>query len=145
MPVVHKKALVSHSTEQMFRLVCDVESYPKFLPSCRSARLISQDDNEVCGELEVVRLGISQTFSTRNLLHPYERVDIQLISGPFKQLRGYWIFTPLNDHACRVELKLEFEFSGRMINAAFGKAFGQIANTMVSAFCKRAKEVYRDV
>jgi ribosome-associated toxin RatA of RatAB toxin-antitoxin module len=42
-----------------------------------------------------------------------------------------------------VELELEFEFSGRLINKAFGTVFNQIANTLVDAFCKRANEVYR--
>ena len=43
----------------------------------------------------------------------------------------------------RWSLSLEFEFSGKLINAAFGKVFSHIANTMVGAFCKRANEVYR--
>ncbi len=142
MPIVQKSALVTHTAEQMYDLVCDVESYPRFLPWCRTTRVISRSEGEVCGEMEVARLGVSQTFSTRNILHPYERIDIRLHQGPFKHLQGAWRFTSLGERACRVELNLEFEFSGRLINAAFGKVFGQIANTMVSAFSKRAGEVY---
>jgi len=41
-----------------------------------------------------------------------------------------------------VELKLEFEFSGRLINTAFGTVFKQIANNLVDSFCRRAKELY---
>ncbi|MCB1858350.1 MAG: type II toxin-antitoxin system RatA family toxin [Gammaproteobacteria bacterium] len=142
MPVVHKSALVSYSAEQMFNLVKDVESYPQFLPWCRATRLISSSDSEQCGELEVARIGVSQTFSTCNDLYPWERIEIRLREGPFRRLQGGWLFTPLTDRACKVELRLEFEFSGKLINVAFGKVFGQIADSLVGAFCERAGEVY---
>ena len=48
----------------------------------------------------------------------------------------------LREDASKVELKLEFEFTGRIMNAAFGAVFSQIANSMVDAFCKRAGEIY---
>ncbi len=142
MPVVSKSALVPFSAAQMFKLVDDFESYPEFLPWCRSSHMISRSENEICGELEVARAGIRQTFSTRNKLVKNERVDIELIEGPFRKLQGGWKFTALREDACKIELVLDFEFSGRLINSAFGKVFGQIANTMVDAFCKRAEEVY---
>ena len=144
MPVVHKSALVHHSTRQMFELINDVETYPEFLPWCRSTRLLSRQDTELCGELEVARIGISQRFSTCNRLYPFERIDISLKEGPFKNLYGSWRFTELREDACKVELELVFEFSGHLINTAFGRVFSQIANSLVDAFCKRADEVYRD-
>lgn len=127
----------------MFELVNDVESYPQFLPWCHSGTLLSRTDTELCGEMEVARAGIRQRFSTCNTLHPYERIEINLKDGPFKQLTGEWRFTPLREDACKVELELEFSFSGALINKAFGAVFNQIANTLVDAFCKRAGEVYK--
>ena len=139
---MQKSALVAHSASEMFELVNDVESYPQFLPWCRSTRLLSRTESELCGQLEVSRIGIHQTFSTCNTLHPYDRIDIQLRDGPFRQLQGHWRFAALREDACKVELELEFEFSGRLIDKAFGALFNQIANTLVDAFCKRAQEVY---
>ena len=142
MPVVRKSALVVHSANEMFELVCNFESYPEFLPWCSSSRLISRSDEQICGELEVSRVGIKQRFSTCNNLVTDERMDIQLRDGPFKKLHGSWHFTALKEDACKVELILEFEFAGRLIDAAFGRVFSQIANTLVDAFCKRADEIY---
>jgi ribosome-associated toxin RatA of RatAB toxin-antitoxin module len=142
-PVVRKSALVYHSAHEMFQLVCDFESYPKFLPWCSDSRLISRTPEEICGELEVSRIGIRQRFSTCNHLVVNERMDIQLIEGPFQKLQGSWQFIELQKDACKVELVLEFEFAGRLIDAAFGRVFSQIANTLVDAFCKRADEIYR--
>jgi len=141
LPRVEKSALVSRSAAEMFELVNDVESYPEFLPWCRSGKLLKRDERELCGEIEVARAGVRQVFSTCNLLYPYERIDLRLRSGPFRRLEGTWRFRELREDACKVSLELEFEFAGRLINAAFGAVFSQIADNLVDAFCKRAREV----
>jgi len=143
MPIVKKSALVPHSAARMFKLVADMERYPQFLPWCHSTTLVSRTDNEICGRIEVSRLGIHQSFTTRNRIEQDRRMTIDLLDGPFRKLTGAWTFLPLRDDACKVELELDFEFSGRLIDRAFGAVFNQIANTMVDAFCKRADEVYR--
>jgi ribosome-associated toxin RatA of RatAB toxin-antitoxin module len=142
-PIVKKSALVGHSASQMFRLVADVESYPKFLPWCHSAKLLSRGENELCGQIEVARMGIRQTFSTRNRFVLDEWMDLELLDGPFRKLSGRWTFIALRADACKVELELDFEFSGKVIDKAFGAVFHQIANTLVDAFCQRADEVYK--
>jgi len=142
MPVVEKTALVPYSDQQMFELVKDVARYPEFLPWCSGAELLSDDGHMVCGRIEVARMGIRQTFSTCNKYQAPRRMSIELVEGPFKSLHGEWEFIALRENACKVVLHLEFEFSGHLINMAFGKVFEQIANTLVDSFCKRAKEVY---
>lgn len=139
---VEKSALVGFSAEQMFGLVADVESYKNFLPWCSASRLVSDDGQELCGEIEVSRAGIRQKFTTCNKYQVGRRMELRLKSGPFKRLDGAWVFTPLREDACKVELVLDFEFSGALIDKAFGKVFQQIAITLVDAFCKRAVEVY---
>ena len=144
MPVVNKSALVRHSAQQMFDLVADVEGYPRFLPWCHATKVLSHDGDVLCGRIEVARLGVRQTFETCNKLEPPHRMRIDLKDGPFRKLTGAWSFTPLRDDACKVELELDFEFSGRLLDRAFGSVFGQIANSLVDAFCRRADEVYGD-
>lgn len=139
---VEKTALVAHSSQRMYELVADVDRYQEFLPWCRSSSLISRDDELLCGEIEVAKAGVVQSFSTCNRLHPYERMDIDLKEGPFKKLSGHWQFVSLREDACKIVLVLDFEFSNRLMNSAFGVVFGQIANTLVDSFCKRASDLY---
>ena len=77
-------------------------------------------------------------------LVPYERIELQLQEGPFRRLHGIWQFLALRDDASKVSLRMEFEFSGRLINLAFGPVFSHIADSLVEAFSKRAREVYSD-
>lgn len=141
---VKKSALVAFSTDQMFDLVIDVERYQEFLPWCRASTLLSRTENEICAEIEVAKAGISQTFSTCNQFDRPNSMQLKLREGPFKELTGLWEFTALTEDACKISLEMNFEFSGRLINAAFGAVFRQIADTMVHSFCQRAKEIYGD-
>jgi len=141
---VEKTALVPFSDQIMFDLVKDVNRYVEFLPWCSESVVVSEDDQQICGRLEVSRVGIKQSFTTCNSLHPPSRMDIELKEGPFTSMTGSWEFIALREDACKIQLTLDFEFSGRLINAAFGKVFHHIANTMVESFCKRAKELHSD-
>jgi ribosome-associated toxin RatA of RatAB toxin-antitoxin module len=140
--IVEKSALVPFSAQAMFDLVADVESYKDFLPWCSNSRRVSSGERSMCGWIEVSRLGITQAFSTCNELYPPDRMTLTLNEGPFKQLQGEWQFIALREDACKVILKMEFEFSGKLIDAAFGKVFHQIANSLVESFVQRAREVY---
>ncbi|MFA0569495.1 SRPBCC family protein [Vibrio kagoshimensis] len=142
MPKVTRSALVSFSAEQMFNLVNDVARYPEFLPGCSGSRVIESSDTSMVASVDVSKAGISKTFTTSNHLTQGAMIMMELVDGPFKKLQGGWHFTPLDDQACKVELKLEFEFSSRMIEMAFGKIFNELTGNMVSAFTQRAKQVY---
>jgi ribosome-associated toxin RatA of RatAB toxin-antitoxin module len=142
MTVVEKSALVKFSALQMFELVNDIESYPKFLPWCSGSRIIKRDEDLVEAELLISKGGFKKSFSTRNQLDKNEKIIVSLLDGPFSHLEGSWNFLPLREDASKISLNLEFEMSGKLSNLAFGTVFNQICNTMVSAFTQRAKELY---
>ncbi|GAA0356503.1 type II toxin-antitoxin system RatA family toxin [Bowmanella denitrificans] len=144
MPNVNRSALVSYSAESMFDLVNDVNAYPSFLPGCADTRVLEADQDCMKASLLVSKGGLKQWFTTQNQLKRGEYIQMQLVDGPFTHLRGGWRFTPLSEQACKIELNLEFEFTSRLAEMAFGKAFSSIASNMVAAFTQRAREVYGD-
>lgn len=145
MPKITRTALVSHTPAQMFELVNDFASYPEFLPWCGGARVLSQSETEIIGELSIEKGSLRQKFATRNTLTPPERIDLSLVSGPFKSLTGSWQFDAVGETGTKVTLTLEFEFSGRLIAMALGAVFSQIAGSLVDAFCVRADRLYGTV
>ncbi|OBA00344.1 type II toxin-antitoxin system RatA family toxin [Halomonas sp. G11] len=142
MPTVNRSALVRHTPKQMFDLVNDFERYPEFLPGCRRARLLEHDDDHLIGEMTLGRAGVEQSITTRNDLFAPERIEMSLVSGPFKRLKGRWQFIPMGDGACKVSLDMEFEFANRLLGMAFGRLFQQIAGQLVDAFTRRADEIH---
>ena len=142
MPLVKKTALVGYSASEMYALVDDIESYPQFLPWCRSTQVLSRAQDEVRATIEVAKGRLRKSFTTCNRLHPTKMIEIRLLDGPFRRLDGFWRFEALDEQACKVSLDLEFDFSSRVLQMTVGPIFSQIANTMVDAFCKRAKDLY---
>ncbi|NBD00427.1 type II toxin-antitoxin system RatA family toxin [Atlantibacter hermannii] len=142
MPQISRTALVPYSAEQMYQLVNDVKSYPEFLPGCVGSRVLESSATQMTAAVEVSKAGISKTFTTRNTLISNQSILMHLVDGPFKRLMGGWKFTPLSPEACRIEFQLDFEFTSKLIELAFGRVFKELAGSMVQAFSARAKEVY---
>lgn len=139
---INRSALVMFSAQQMYDLVNDVASYPSFLPWCSGATVLEADFTQMRASLDVSKGGMRQSFTTQNELVAHEKISMRLEDGPFKKLKGDWHFTALREDACKVELDLEFELKQGVAKLAFGPVFNQAANTMVDAFCERAKVVY---
>lgn len=142
MTMINRSALVMYSAEQMFDVVNDVRKYPEFLQGCQASKVIAEGDDFIEAELTLSKAGFTQSFVTRNTLMRPELMEINLVEGPFSELRGTWRFHALADNACKVSLDLEFEVTNRLAGAALNVLFKQVANTMVDAFVKRSKQVY---
>lgn len=142
MPVIKRSALVRHSAEQMFDLINDIERYPDFMQGCKAARVISKSDNTLEGELTLAKAGMQQTFTTRNALHRPERIDMELVSGKFKNFSAHWQFQPLGRDACKVSLHMDFEFDSALVDFAAGKLFSSVANDQVDSLVTRADQLY---
>lgn len=141
---ISRSALVSFSADQMFQLVNDVKAYSQFLPGCTGSDVVQSTADSVMASVVVSKAGFSKKFVTRNTLTENHRISMQLVEGPFRKLNGGWLFTPLGDKACKVELNLEFEFVNRLTEFAFGNIFKELAEGMVQAFTQRAKDLYHD-
>lgn len=139
---VSRTALVPYSAAEMFALVNDIESYPRFLPWCGAAEVLQSGEDEIRARVEIAYGSVRKAFTTRNRLQKDKMIEMRLLEGPFRHLEGYWRFDSLGERACKVSLDLDFEFSGRLVGLALGPVFNQIANTLVDSFAKRAVEVY---
>ena len=142
MKKISRTALLPYSAQQVFDLVNDVVSYPQFLPWCGGSEVVSESNSEMVAKVTIAKAGIKQTFETRNHLVPGQRIQMNLVDGPFKSLRGVWEFKVLDVDACKIQFEVEFEVKSGLLSAAIGPIFEHIANTMVDSFCERAKQVY---
>lgn len=142
MTTINKSALVPYSPEKMFKLVDDIQAYSDFLPWCGKATEISRDDKNIEASILISHSGLNKEFTTQNKNTAFDKIEMHLVNGPFKNLDGVWLFEPLGETACKVSLNLEFEFSSKIIGITLGPVFSKIANSIVDAFIKRADSVY---
>ena len=138
---IARSAIVEHSAGEMFALVDDIESYPRFLPWCTAARVEQRTPQTVRATLSVGMRGLRQSFTTENQNRPGEAIDLRLVKGPFRRFGAAWRFHPLSAEACRIEFTLEYEMAGALARL-LEPLFDHIADTMVDAFTRRAAEIY---
>lgn len=142
MSEVNKSVLIGYSAQQMFALVDAVESYPEFLPWCGGAQVGYRDEHKTLATIRIDYRGIKQTFTTENLKEPPRAMHMKLVEGPFHMLDGSWRFTELSGRGCKIEFRLHYEFSSKLLEKLVGPVFSHIAGTIVDGFIHRAEKVY---
>jgi len=142
MTEISKTTLVPYTSDEMYVLVNDIESYPSFLPWCTEAKILSQQEESLTATLSMALGKIKQSFTTENTMQDGSRIDIQLIEGPFKHLSGYWRFIQEDEQSCHIHLHMHFEFKNKIIKHTLGKAFYKVMDTLVESFVQRAQQIY---
>jgi ribosome-associated toxin RatA of RatAB toxin-antitoxin module len=138
---VVRSAIVAHKAEDMFDLVDDIESYPRFLPWCVGAKVHERTPQGVRATLTIGMRGVRQSFTTQNENRRPESIDLRLVEGPFRRFAAAWRFKALSAQACSIEFSLEYELSGPLARI-LGRLFDRLADTMVDAFTRRADALY---
>ena len=91
MPTHSETKILKYKPEQMFDLVADVNSYPKFLPWCSAARVHSRN---MIGKNEVLEADLVISFkvfrekfaSKVTLIRSENQILTEYIDGPFKRM-----------------------------------------------------------
>ena len=139
---IARSAIVEHAAAAVYDVVEDIESYPEFLPWCYAAEVHERAQARTVATLTVGMRAVRQSFTTENTNRPGEGIDLRLVKGPFRKFAAAWRFTPLGEHAAKIEFSIEYEFSSRVLGKALEPLFDTIADTMVSAFSRRADQLY---
>lgn len=139
---IARSAIVPHSAAQLYALVEDIESYPRFLPWCVGAEVSGRAPDATLATLTVGMSGVKHSFTTRNTNRAPQAIDLKLVDGPFRHFAAAWRFRPLGEQACKVEFSMEFEFASRALATLLQPLFEHIADSMVNAFTRRADEIH---
>lgn len=144
MPVIIRSALVEHSAARMFALVNDVAAYPRRFGWCNASEVLEQGQDRLTARLDLGLGGFSTWFTTENALSPPHHIDMVLRDGPFKRLQGRWLFHALDECACKVTLRLDFESQSRLLAPALALGMQGLADRMVDDFVREADKRGRD-
>jgi ribosome-associated toxin RatA of RatAB toxin-antitoxin module len=87
-------------------------------------------------------LGLKQSFSTLNESTPPHKIMMRLKEGPFRYLMGEWSFLSLDEHTCKINFSIEYDFESKLLQKIVGPVFETITRTLMDAFVERAKKVY---
>jgi ribosome-associated toxin RatA of RatAB toxin-antitoxin module len=142
MITVARQALVAYGAAEMYELVEDLESYPRFLPWCSGVEVALREPGRTVATIQVDFRGVRQAFTTENVHRHAERISMRLVQGPFRHLAGEWRFTQLGEAGCRIDFELAYQLASPLLARVAGPAFNHIANTFVEAFVRRADALH---
>ena len=140
--------IVPYTAELMYAVVSDVERYPEFLPWVVALRVKSrtrEGSREVLqAEMAVGYRALRERYTSEVRLNPAARtIDVVAVEGPFHRLENHWRFTPEGTET-KVDFRVAFEFSNRLLQAAAGHAFEKVLLKMTDAFEARAATLSRN-
>ena len=141
MPKISRTALVEHTAQDMYELVCDIDSYPEFLPWCSAAKVAERSEKHQLASVTIDQVIKQSEFVTRNALTANQSIQMELVDGPFNHLTGTWQFKPLGDAACKVVLDIDFEFANPVVGRLISPAFNKVCDSLVDAFVRRAQQL----
>ncbi|MDY8110355.1 type II toxin-antitoxin system RatA family toxin [Fulvimarina sp. 2208YS6-2-32] len=147
MPQFESTRRVSHTADEMFRLVADVEAYPQFLPLCKSLSVRSERERDgktlLVADMTVAYKMVRETFTSQVMLKPDERrIDVKYVDGPFRYLDNRWTFEPVGEAECDVHFYIDYEFKSRTLGMLMGSMFDYAFRRFAKAFEDRADAVY---
>jgi coenzyme Q-binding protein COQ10 len=148
MPSFQTSHRVRHSAGEMFELVADIESYPRFVPLCRMLRVRRRTESEgilmLVADMEVGYKAVRETFTSRVTCERSERkILVEYIDGPFEHLENHWIFHERDEgKSCLVEFRIAYEFKSRTLGLLMGGMFDKAFRKFAEAFEDRADIVY---
>ena len=142
MPTYTDVKKMSYSAKQMFDLVADVEAYPDFLPWIAKAVIPKREEFNFTADLTIGYKFLHDQYTSKVILKPSERIDVEYVNGPFKHLKNYWIFHPISETECEVEFYIDFQFNASLLEGFITPIFSEAVKTIINAFKKRAEEIY---
>ncbi len=141
MAEIIKEAISPHSPETLFNLVANIPSYPQFLPWCPKTEVHNPENPLLTDATIYVQKGfIKFSFRTLNTNKKPDSIEMNLLEGPFRELKGLWEFIPLGDQACKVKFTLFYIFSNRAFEMTLNPVMQKLADSFLEAFCRQADQ-----
>jgi coenzyme Q-binding protein COQ10 len=147
MHVYETKHSVAHTADDMFKLVADVELYPKFLPLCEELKLKRRERRDgrdaLVATMTVGYKLIRESFTTEVILDAENRtIVVHYLDGPFSFLVNRWRFRPLSPESCEIDFYIAYSFRSRLLERLMGGLFDRAVRKYTHAFEARADEIY---
>jgi coenzyme Q-binding protein COQ10 len=142
MPAYFAEAELPYSPQQVFDLVADIESYPKFLHHVAAARIRRRKGDTLWVD-QVVRFGVLRLkFSTLAVLERSSGIHVVCDDSVFGKFDERWSFTENAAGGVRLGCHATYELRSGLVRLVLGGALHDVLDATVKAFEARARQLY---
>lgn len=142
MPSYKETKSLPYTAQQLYDIVADVKSYPKFLPWSAGCVVTNQKERQFDAELSIGYKLIQTSYISRVHLFPFEKIEAEYLKGPFEYLENSWAFRQLTPHSTELEFIINFCFKNSFFQKIAEHLFEDSVKLMTQAFEKRAAQLY---
>ena len=128
--------------QQVYDLVADFETYPKFLPHVAYARILRRQDSTLFCE-QVFRIGPMRfRFRTQTQVDPPHSIHVVCTDSPFGSFDDRWTFAPNTAHGTHVTCRTDYRVHGGPLRLIIDKVLDEVFSSTIHAFERRARILY---
>lgn len=135
------ETLANYKAQDLFKLVANIEDYPKFLPWCLAAKITSQNENIIIADLMIKFKFLREKYSSKVTLIPDQEIKVEAIEGPFEYLNNSWKFIN-QDEQTLIKFEIDFKFSSSILEAIASSMIKEASHKIMNGFLRRASEIY---
>lgn len=130
--------ILSFVAKDLFNLVADVESYPKFIKGCKALTIEAKTAQGFRAKVTAGMGVFGGSYTCDVVLTPYSQICVEYIEGPFQHLKNLWSFEDLGHQQTRVTFDIAFAFSSAVQQFFMEGVFAGLAKDVMLSFEKEA-------
>lgn len=130
------------SLQQTYALVTQIDQYPEFVSWCKNAVINSSSTSNIRATIEGYKLGISFRFLLVYLLHSQKLIEVNLPTGFFRKIEGFWRFDEITPQSTQLSFELNYEFANALLSWTVTPIIKSEIKNFMQALSERAKKLY---
>lgn len=135
----HFKEVLDLPKKVLYETVVQVERYPDFLPWCHRASVVQKTPRMIIADITIGVSCARESYRSKVHLFPYDEVNVEYISGPFKYLKNFWKFTSLTKSTTQVEFFIDLELQSVALQKMLDIFFPLAVSRLSSSFIRQAR------
>ena len=135
--------IIDQNANKIFEVVTKVENYPKFIPWCHGARIISRSENEIIADLIILFKAINLKYTSRvNIKNDGTAlIETKMIKGPFKFLESRWKLKKFDKTSTDVDFNIEFLLKSKLLEKLLTPLFNKACSKILNSFDEYIKNL----
>lgn len=142
MPFVETNISIKGDINEIYPIVKDMESYPNFMQSVKSVKVIEREGNTTHTEWKTELKGKPFNWVEKDIFDDENfKINYELVSGDLKKFEGEWNLKDTTD-GVDVSLTVDFEFGVPMIASLLNPIAKLIIKQNCDSMLKAIKEEF---
>ena len=132
--------IIDQNANKIFEVITKVENYPKFIPWCHGARVISRSEDEIIADLIILFKAINLKYTSRVTIENNIKNDgialikTKMIKGPFKFLESCWKLKKIDETSTDVDFNIEFLLKSKLLEKLLTPLFNKACSKILNSF-----------